>query len=72
MEPFISIIVPVKNEEQRLPRLLKVLSSLDYPRERYEIIVADNGSTDATEAVARGWEGVLVVLGTSRWLVRRA
>lgn len=60
MEPFVSIIVPVKNEEQRLQRLLEVLSSLDYPRERYEIIVADNGSSDATEAVARKMEGILV------------
>ena len=51
MQPFVSIIVPVKNEERRLPALLAALRALDYPRDRYEIIVADNGSSDSTRAV---------------------
>ena len=53
MEPFVSIIVPVKNEAQRLPRLLATLVALDYPPDRYEIILADNGSSDETETIAR-------------------
>lgn len=60
MEPFVSIIVPVKNEERRLPRLLEALQSLDYPRDRYEIIVADNGSSDETPVIAERREGVVV------------
>jgi cellulose synthase/poly-beta-1,6-N-acetylglucosamine synthase-like glycosyltransferase len=60
MEPFVSIIVPVKNEEHRLPTLLAVLCGLDYPRDRYEIIVADNGSTDRTVEVVRSLLGVTV------------
>ncbi|MBK6534572.1 MAG: glycosyltransferase [Deltaproteobacteria bacterium] len=61
--PRISIIIPAYNEEAYLPRLLE---SIEVARERYgagrgavEVIVADNGSTDGTAAVARsdrsGW-----------------
>jgi glycosyltransferase involved in cell wall biosynthesis len=60
MDPFVSIIVPIKNEEERISTLLGALVSLDYPRDRYEIIVADNGSTDRTVELARTIPGVLV------------
>lgn len=48
--PTVSIIVPTRNDEHRLPRLLRSLIALDYPL--YEVIVADDASTDATPAVA--------------------
>ncbi len=44
----ISVVVPARNEARRLPHLL---ASLD-PR-AFEIVVADDGSTDATSAIAR-------------------
>ncbi len=44
--PFISIIVPARNEERNLPRLLPTLLSQRYPN--YEVIVVDDQSTDAT------------------------
>lgn len=54
--PRISIIIPAYNEEAYLPRLLE---SIEVARERYgadrgavEVVVADNGSTDGTAAVA--------------------
>jgi glycosyltransferase involved in cell wall biosynthesis len=62
MYPFVSIIVPIKNEERRLPQLLSALEALDYPRDRFEIIVADNGSTDRTVAIAREAQGVEVCI----------
>jgi glycosyltransferase involved in cell wall biosynthesis len=46
--PSISIVVPAKNEETHIGRCLNSLVSQDYPRELYEIIVVDNGSTDRT------------------------
>jgi len=48
LKPFISIVVPLRNEERYVERLARSLLSQDYPADRYEIIVADGGSTDGT------------------------
>ena len=50
MKPFISIVVPLRNEERYVERLVRSLLEQDYPHDRYEIIVADGGSTDGTLA----------------------
>ena len=47
----LSIIIPARNEERNLPRLLRSLQSQPLPPE--EIIVVDDASTDRTAAVAR-------------------
>lgn len=49
--PKISIIVPVKNEEKVIGRLLKALVNLSYPRSRKEIIVVNDESIDKTEQI---------------------
>lgn len=46
--PTVSIIVPAKNEEKVIGRLLKALLRLDYPRGKMEIIIIEDGSTDRT------------------------
>lgn len=51
-EPFFSVIIPVKNEGAVLSRCLDSLMKLDYPRERFEIIIADGLSTDNTRDIA--------------------
>src|SRR3990170_2913979 len=58
MAPRLSLVIPARNEERYLPRLL---DSVDAARERYragreavEVIVADNVSTYSTAAIARG------------------
>ena len=54
MEPLISIVVPLLNEEPYIEGLARSLLELDYPKERFEIIMADGGSTDRTlEVLAR-------------------
>lgn len=45
---FFSIIVPARNEENYIEKTLQSLNSLDYPKELYEIIVVESGSTDNT------------------------
>ncbi len=45
---MISIIIPVFNAEKYIDACLSALRNLDYPKDQYEIIVADNGSTDNT------------------------
>ena len=49
--PSISIIIPVKNRPQDIKECLTSLSSLDYPKDKFEIIVVNDGSTDSTSKV---------------------
>ena len=54
--PYVSIIVPAYNEEKYISKCLEMLLDIDYPRERLEIIVINDGSTDNTEREARKFE----------------
>jgi len=49
--PFVSIIMPIRNEERAIARVLKCLLAQDYPHDRMEIIVADGMSTDGTRGI---------------------
>jgi len=52
--PFLSIVIPAYNEEQRLgPTLARIQEYLSGRKETAEIIVVDNGSADRTSEVAR-------------------
>jgi len=53
VEPFLSIAMVVRNEEQVLESKLQNLMHLDYPDDRYRIVVVSDGSTDRTEAILR-------------------
>jgi len=53
--PKVSVIVPVKNEEGVIERCLRSLISVDYPRDKMEIIVVD-GSSDSTTDICRRFE----------------
>ena len=50
--PFISIILPTKNNRDIIEDCLKSLINLDYPKSRYEIILVDGHSTDGTPEIA--------------------
>jgi succinoglycan biosynthesis protein ExoA len=47
--PFVSVIIPVRNEEGYIGRCLQALAAQDYPQDRFEVFVLDGGSTDNTE-----------------------
>ena len=51
--PTISVLVPVKNEEKVVDRLLTALLNLEYPSQKVEIIVVDDGSTDKTVEICK-------------------
>lgn len=50
--PFVSVVVPILNRRKWVQEALESLESQTYPRDRFEVIVVDNGSTDGT------WEWV--------------
>lgn len=45
-QPFVSVIIPVYNDYDRLLLCLQCLQNQSYPQENYEIIVVDNGSSN--------------------------
>lgn len=46
--PFVSVVIPVLNALDEISGCLDALRAQDYPADRYEIIVVDNGSCDGT------------------------
>jgi hypothetical protein len=46
--PFVSVVIPVYNESRYIKRCMESVLGQDYPIDRYEVIVADGGSTDDT------------------------
>jgi glycosyltransferase involved in cell wall biosynthesis len=54
---FVSVVVPVRNEETLIARCLTAILNQDYPRDSFEIIVADGLSNDRTLEVIRALSG---------------
>jgi glycosyltransferase involved in cell wall biosynthesis len=50
-----SIIIPFRNEEKNLPKLLESIARLNYPRKLIEIVMVDDFSTDSSERVCIKW-----------------
>jgi succinoglycan biosynthesis protein ExoA len=50
-DPFVSVVIPVYNEELFIAACLDSVLVQDYPSDRYEVIVADGGSTDRTREI---------------------
>jgi len=47
--PFVTVLIPAHNEEKEILKTVKnKLNELDYPRNKLEVIVIDDGSTDKT------------------------
>jgi len=47
--PFVSILIPAFNEEKTIIPTLESVSKLDYPKDKFEVIVINDGSTDNTK-----------------------
>jgi cellulose synthase/poly-beta-1,6-N-acetylglucosamine synthase-like glycosyltransferase len=60
--PSISVIIPAHNEESGIEAKLRNLLSLDYPRERMEILVGSDGSSDRTQEIVEQFAGEAVGL----------
>lgn len=50
-QPFVSVVLPVRNEARFIRRCLEAVQGQDYPIDRMEIIVADGMSTDDTRQI---------------------
>ena len=52
--PFISILVPAHNESKVIVRTVESLLALNYPHDRYEIIVINDNSSDNSKELLEG------------------
>ncbi len=53
--PSVSVIVPTKDRAAELENCLAALFAVDYPPDRFEVIVVDDGSSDRTPDVAQSY-----------------
>lgn len=54
--PVVSVTVPAYNEEDQIRELIKSLLALDYPRDRLQILIVSDASTDGTDDIVREYE----------------
>jgi succinoglycan biosynthesis protein ExoA len=53
--PFVSVIIPVRNERLFIARTLDCILRQDYPADRYEVVVADGMSDDGTREIVAAY-----------------
>jgi cellulose synthase/poly-beta-1,6-N-acetylglucosamine synthase-like glycosyltransferase len=61
IEPTIAVIIAAYNEEPVIGRRLENLLALDYPKEKLQIVVSSDASSDRTEEIAAHYPGVKVI-----------
>jgi len=55
IEPTATLIITASNEERRIREKLENTIALDYPRKKLQVLVASDGSTDATNEIIRSY-----------------
>jgi len=60
--PLLSVIMPAHNAAGILPRSLGALRNSDFPRDRWELVVVDDGSVDETSLIAARYADTVVTL----------
>jgi len=53
--PTVSVSLPAFNEEHQIAETLESLLALDYPRDRIQILVVSDASTDRTDDIVRAY-----------------
>ena len=64
--PTVSVVIPVLDRAGELARCLESIRQIDYPREKIELIVVDDGSQDDSAQVARSYGAQVVSSGGVR------
>ena len=63
--PFVSIVIPVLNDEKFIGGCLDSINKINYPKDRYEIIVVDGGSEDKTVEKIKEYNNVKLINSTT-------
>ncbi|MFH1868334.1 MAG: glycosyltransferase family 2 protein [Candidatus Omnitrophota bacterium] len=62
IEPSVTLIIPAYNEEKVIEEKIKNSLSIDYPKDKLEIIIASDGSTDNTTKIVKKYEESSITL----------
>ncbi|SFH35437.1 glycosyltransferase [Pontibacter chinhatensis] len=54
-QPAVSILIAARNEEHTILRCLQAIGALDYPKDKIEVLIGDDASTDNTRAVVEAF-----------------
>lgn len=63
--PPVSLVVAAYNEEGCIAEKIRNSLGLDYPSDRFEVLIGSDGSTDETNAIVSGWEDPRVRLAAA-------
>jgi cellulose synthase/poly-beta-1,6-N-acetylglucosamine synthase-like glycosyltransferase len=55
MTPEVTVIVPAYNEEKTITKTLQSIFNLDYPKERLEVLIVNDGSKDQTKEIIQNF-----------------
>lgn len=66
LEPSVSLLLAVRDGAAHLENKLRSIFALDYPREKMEVLVISDGSTDETAAIARRFAGQVTLIEVPR------
>ncbi len=64
--PSLSVIIPAYNEEESIELTISSILKSDYPKDKFEIIVVDDGSKDKTYEIAKRFKKNLVRVFTKK------
>lgn len=66
--PLVTILITAHNEQSRIEKKITNTLSIDYPRDRLQIIVASDASTDATDSIVERYhpQGVVLIRASQR------
>lgn len=66
--PLVTIVITVHNERARIERKLANTLEIDYPKDRLQIIVASDASTDDTDKIVKQFvaQGVILIRAEER------
>jgi hyaluronan synthase len=70
-EPPVSIVIPCKDEEKAIARTVSQCFEADYPKEKLEVIVINDGSTDGTIGVLQDLQKKYYRLRVIDWKINR-
>ncbi|MDD5476673.1 MAG: glycosyltransferase [Candidatus Omnitrophica bacterium] len=62
----VSVVITTRNEEKNIGNCLDSINRQDYPRDKIEVIVVDNNSTDNTQEIAKRYNCQLYLYGPER------